>query len=152
MEQLIFFYSPPIDKKIPSGFELINPNQEEHLKWYEESVKLRGYYNEDDFRFQKVFELNFIKTFKPYWLMRKNKMLGSLYCAHLGEYSRLFSVDIKEEYRGQGFGKILMDAIRIEAGKAKSKYILLQANEDVRKFYEKVGFQECARYSIIILK
>jgi GNAT superfamily N-acetyltransferase len=149
---VIFFYSPALDKQLPSGFELFSPNVDEHLKWYEESVKIKGYYNEDDFKKLKLLELNFIKTFKPYWLMKQGKMIGSVYCANLGEYSRLFAVEIKEEFRGQGFGTLLMDSIRIEAGKAKSKYILIQTDEKVRKFYEKQGFKECARYSVIRLK
>jgi GNAT superfamily N-acetyltransferase len=95
--------------------------------------------------------VHFARVFRPYWLTREGDLVGWVYCAVLGEYARLFEVEVTEEFRGQGLGKELLGAVRIEGHRLGARFILLQAGEKLRPFYERVGFAECARNSIIWL-
>ncbi len=152
LETAIFFCAPALTGKLPAGFSLIRPAEREYLAWFRRLVKRRGYYEEAWFQSVKPLQLNFVKTFKPYWLMKDKALAGWVYCAQLGEVARLFEVEVAGEFRGQGVGKALLQAVRQEAGAGGAKHVLLQASEDLRGFYEKAGLRECARSSIIWLK
>jgi ribosomal protein S18 acetylase RimI-like enzyme len=152
LETAIFFCAFPLSEALPSEFELKIPSEEEYLDWYCDLAKLRGYYDEQWFQKARPLQINFISIFKPYWLMREGNRVGWVYCANLGEYARLFEVEISQEFRGQGLGVILLQAIRIECHKTDVQFVLLQSEEKLRGFYEKAGFKECERNSIIWLR
>ncbi|MFH1940136.1 MAG: GNAT family N-acetyltransferase [bacterium] len=149
---VVFLCSRSFYKPIPEEIKLYLPSKNEYIKWYYEQQNLRSHFDEEYFNLIKPSQLNFIKIFKPYWLIEKDMIKGWVYCANLGEYCRLFEVEIKEEFRGCGLGTILLNAIRNEAGKQNAKYVLLSTGEDLRKFYEKAGFIECVKNSVIRLK
>ncbi|MEI2420342.1 GNAT family N-acetyltransferase, partial [Arthrospira platensis SPKY2] len=58
-------------------------------------------------------------------------------------------VEIVESWCGRGFGLRLLQAIRVAAGALGATYALLQSGESLRPFYEKAGWRECVRSSII---
>ena len=107
---------------------------------------------EEYFQSVRPLHVNFIRVFKPYWLLKNDTQIGRVYCALLGAYCRLFEVVIEDAFQGREFGRLLLDGIRIEGRKQGASFILLQTSEGLRTFYEKVGFHECARNSIIRLK
>lgn len=145
----IFFSAPTLDCNLPSEFKLETPPENQYIEWFCDVVRSRGYFEEKWFEKVKPLQLNFCRTFRPYWLWKGDNRVGWVYCAHLESYARLFEVEICEAYRGQGMGKLLLQAIRAEGYKKGAKYILLQSGESLRPFYESAGFQECTRNSIV---
>jgi len=147
----VFFCSRTIDEQLPSELRLYSPSEGEYIQWFHNQQKSRDYYNEEWFHKVKPCKLKFIKTFEPYWLLRHGDMVGWVYCARLGEYCSLFEVEIKNEFRNQGLGQMLLRAIRIEGKKRAARFVLLQSSERLKKYYEKAGFEECSRNSVIWL-
>lgn len=145
----IFFCAPTAKTSLPPGYKLVIPSQDEYLEWFQHLAKLRGYYEETWLQAIKPLQTHFIQVFKPYWLIKEGKLIGWVYCANLGRFARLFEVEIEEAYRGQGIGKLLLQAIRAEGNRLGTEYILLQAGERLRQFYESAWFQECTRNSIV---
>jgi len=152
LETAVFFCAPTLSGSLPSAFTLRIPSEQEYMEWFCRLAQSRGYYDEQWFQRVRPLQLNFARVFKPYWLLREEQLAGWVYCATLGEYARLFEVEINQESRGQGLGKTLLRAVGIEGGKLGVPFILLQAGEKLRSFYEKAGFRECARNSIIWLR
>jgi len=151
LETAIFFCAPTLSGNLPSEFTFGVPAEQEYMEWFCRLAQSRGYYDE---QVQRVgpLQLNFARVFRPYWLLKDGALAGWVYCANLGEYARLFEVEICEEFRGQGLGQTLLRTVRIEGGKLGVPFILLQAGEKLRGFYEKAGFRECARNSTIWLR
>ena len=147
----IFFNAPPKLYDLPFGFSLSMPSQDDYMDWFHQLVQSRGYYEKAWFQKIKPIQINFAKVFKPYWLLKEGDLVGWVYCANLGSYARLFEVEIQTSYRGKGMGKLLLQAIRMEGHKMGVEFILLQASEGLRRFYENSGFSECSRNSIIWL-
>jgi GNAT superfamily N-acetyltransferase len=147
-----FFYAPPVEYSLLPGFNLVTPSQNEYIDWFCRLVQSRGYFEEEWFQKLKPLQLNFSNIFKPYWLLKGGNLVAWVYCANLGSYARLFEVEVCENHRGQGIGQILLQAIKAEGKKMGVQFILLQSEENLRRFYEGAGFQECAKNSIIWLK
>lgn len=152
----LFFCAPTVEDELPSEFALYSPPEDEYIEWYHSQQKSIGYDTVEPFEeyFQKLrpLRLSFIRVFKPYWLLKNDTFVGWVYCAHSGEYCRLFEVEIEEKFRGRGFGRLLLEAIRIEGRRKGASFILLRTSERLRTFYENAGFQECTSNSIIRLK
>lgn len=149
LETAIFFYAPVLSGELAPDFSLVIPTAEKYIDWLRRLVQARGYYDEAWFQKLRPLQLNFTNTFKPYWFLRNGEFVGWVYCAHLGECARLFEVEICQEQRGQGLGKLLLQAIRMASYQMGARFVLLQAGEGLRAFYENAGFQECSRNSII---
>jgi len=146
----VIFFSAPVQKyTLPSEFELKIPSQDEFIQWYLHQVQASDYFDEEWFEMIKPLKLHFSQIFRPYWLLKGDNLIGWVYYALMGNYARLFEVEIKEEFRGQGMGKLLLQAIRGEGHRNGAQFILLQSEESLRKFYESSGFQECSRNSIV---
>jgi GNAT superfamily N-acetyltransferase len=149
LQTAIFFNNPAQDANLPGGFNLYQPDEAEYLEWYTGLSQAQGYADADWFQQILPLKQHFSRVFLPYWLMRSEEQIGWVYAAHLGDISRLFEVEIKPAYQGQGFGRLLMQAITAESYRQGMQHVLLQASERLRPFYEKCGFCECSRNSII---
>jgi GNAT superfamily N-acetyltransferase len=149
LRTVLFFQALTQLVELPDGFTLYHPASDEYMAWYRQLAREQGYAAADWFEQSIPLRLNFCRVFKPYWLMRKERQIGWVYAAHLGDFTRLFEVEIKPEYQGQGMGKLLMQAITVEGYRQGTQHILLQTGERLRPFYEKCGFRECSRNSII---
>ena len=147
----IYFCATTEEFTLPSSFSLTIPSLEDYLEWFYLQVQSRGYFEEEWFQKVKPLQLNFIEVFKPYWLMKGKDLVGWVYCANLRNYARLFEVEIQSQCQHQGMGKLLLRAIRAEGRKMGVEFMLLQSSEGLRNFYERAGFQECTRNSIIWL-
>jgi len=147
----IFFNAPAEPFELPDGYALYSPNSQEFFNWYTRQAVQAGYASEDWFEQHLPLKANFIKVFKPYWLFREQEQVGWVYAARLGEYCRLFEVEITHPYRGQGMGRLLVQAIRAEGFAQGVEFILLQSNQALCSFYEKCGFRQCSVNSIIRL-
>ena len=149
---LIFFAAAARPAPHSGDVRLHRPTENDYLEWHEARLRKADHFDEQWFREIMPLEKHFAKEFLPYWLVRGDELLGSVHCAHLGECSRLFDVEIEEKHRGRGYGKILLDLIRDAARRAGSSHALLQSAEPLRPFYEKAGFFECSRNTVIRLK
>ncbi len=145
----IFFCAPTVNYSLPPEYKLEIPSKDDYLIWFQQLAKSRGYYEDSWFQKIKPLQTHFSQVFRPYWLLKEGNLIGWVYCAKLGKFSRLFEVEVDEEYRGQGIGKLLLQAIRAEGYQMGAEYILLQAGERLRKFYENAGFRECTSNSIV---
>ena len=148
----IFFQALTQPVELPAGFTLNQPSTDEYLVWYIKLADEQGYAASDWFQPSLPLRENFIKVYRPYWLMRYGEQVGWVYCAHLGDFSRLFEVEIMPQFQHQGMGRLLMQVVIAEGYRQGTMHILLQTGERLRSFYEKCGFQECTRNSIIRLK
>lgn len=147
----IFFNSPTQLIELPTGFTLYTPTPGEYFDWYEGSTKLNSYYEDGWFKRHLSLKANFIQVFKPYWLLNGKDLVGWVYSANLGRYTRLFEVEIDKSFRGSGMGRLLLQAMIGEGYRQATDYVLLQSSEQLRQFYEKCGFRECSSNSVIRL-
>ena len=138
----------------PSEYKFYSPTDNEYFQWFTKTRKSEDWYDEDTFQMTLPSQVRFYKIFKPYWFYKNNNMIGWIYCADLGEDSRLFDVFIKEEYRRQGMGTIMLKLIRTLAYNNGSSVVLtsVHAIKRLRKFYESAGFVECSSNSLIMRK
>jgi predicted GNAT family N-acyltransferase len=95
---------------------------------------------------QKVPAVEEIDEFEDesthYVLIIDNKIVGTARTRIIDNYGKIQRVAILKEYRGKGFGKLLMEKIIKNLSKNKSlKYIKLGAQCYAQKFYEKLGFK-----------
>jgi len=149
---ILYFQAPSISKILPRSFSFYKPSEDEYMEWYEKEQKRKSYYTSEWFELIKPCQINFIKTFTPYWLIEDSTVTARLYAGGRDDFFRLFDVEVEEKYRGQGRGRILLHAVRIEAGKEGRKYVLLQTAERLRPFYERCSFRECFAGSAIRLR
>jgi ribosomal protein S18 acetylase RimI-like enzyme len=66
---------------------------------------------------------------------------------HAGEIKRLY---VKPEARGQGIAALLLTALEEYAAAAGYEWLYLDSKDDLKaaiRFYEKHGYQHCARYN-----
>ncbi len=151
LQTAIFFNAPTKEMDLPTGYSLCTPSNAEYFDWYSQLAKSQGYYDEDWFKQHLPLKANFIQVFRPYWLLKNKDLVGWVYSSNLGKYCRLFEVEVEQHFQGQGMGRLLLQAIVSEGYKQGGEYILLQSNNRLRPFYEKCGFVECSKNSIIRL-
>ena len=148
----VWFHAPTLDATQPEGFALYPPPEGEYIEWYHERQKATDWYDEAEFKRLRPLRERFAAVFRPYWLLRNEKHIGWVYCGYLSDYGSLFDVWIEPAYRGQGFGRVLMNAIRSEGRKQGISSVLVRTSESRRGFYEKCGFRECLQSSVIRLQ
>jgi GNAT superfamily N-acetyltransferase len=146
---VLFFAAPARDNNESTDVRLYRPSENEYLERHERELRKADYFDEQWFREIAPLEKLFMRTFRPYWLMRDGTVAAAAHCAHLGGCSRLFAVEVDEARRGQGLGKQLLGLIRAEAQRAGSPQVLLQTTERLRPFYQKAGFAEVSRNTVI---
>ena len=148
--ETVIFYKGKVEKRdLPSDLRLYSPTRQEFKDWYYHLEKSKSYFDEEWFRKNLLIKLKFIEIFTPFWLMKGEEILGWVYCGCFGEYCRLFNVEIDKRYRHRGFGREMLNAVGNECGTKGAKFILLQSTERLRGFYEKSGFKECSRNTVI---
>ncbi|MDR3139532.1 MAG: GNAT family N-acetyltransferase [Treponema sp.] len=78
-----------------------------------------------------------------------NEVAGCGYGVIENEYVGLFDIVIKEDKRGRGYGKEIVQSILSEAGKAgiKKSYLQVVNNNEIAKgLYKKIGYKEKYTY------
>lgn len=145
----LFLYAEPQGGTLSEGFSLVTSSESGYCEWFDNQQKDTEYYNDKWFEMILPMKKKFIRIFKHYRLMKDNEIVGWLYAAFIDNYCRLFEVEIDKRFRGRGYGRILLNGIRSEAGKRQAEFILLQTSESLRDFYEKSGFLECTRNSVV---
>lgn len=58
-----------------------------------------------------------------------------------GKYQSIFSLCVKKDYRGKGYGKILMEGIIEKSKQDNLDGVVLTCKEKYIKFYESLGFK-----------
>ena len=79
----------------------------------------------------------------------ENEIIGCGFGAIENNYVGIFDVIVKEEFRGNGYGREIVETILFEAGKLGAKISYLQAmlnNPIALHLYKKMGFKEVYRY------
>ena len=148
----IWFCAPTVESELPPGFYLVEPGEDEFVAWYHARHCDQAWYDGDYARQILPLQRRFVRHFRIYWLRREGKLVGWVYCGSLGDYGSLFDVWIEPQHRGQGLGRVLMNAIRAEGARQGLEWLLLRTSESRRGFYERCGFQECLRSSVIRLQ
>lgn len=148
----IWFCAPTGESELPPGFRLYEPGEDEFVAWYHARESDQAWYDEGYARLLLPLKRKFVRLFRIYWLQREGRLVGWVYCGNLGDYGSLFDVWIEPQHRGQGLGRLLMDAIRAQGARQGLEWLLLRTSESRRGFYEKCGFQECLRSSVIRLQ
>ena len=75
--------------------------------------------------------------------------IGCGYAALEKNYAGLFSIVVKEEFRGKGYGREIVEAMLTEAARRGINKTYLQVDHDnnsALKLYEKFGYKEIYRY------
>lgn len=95
---------------------------------------------------QKVPAVEEIDEFEDesshYVLIVDGKIVGTARTRIIDNYGKIQRVAILKEYRGKGFGKLLMEKMIKDLKQNKSlDYIKLGAQCCAQKFYEKLGFK-----------
>jgi GNAT superfamily N-acetyltransferase len=147
----VWFCAATREASLPAGVELYTPCEEAYIAWYHERQRTQAWYDEGAWQRLRPLQVGFARVFVPYWLLRDGARVGWVYCGYLGDYGSLFDVWIEPAYRGQGLGRVLMNAIRIKGRRRGIQYLLLRTSESRRGFYEKCGFEECLQSSTIRL-
>ncbi|MCL4506617.1 MAG: GNAT family N-acetyltransferase [Chloroflexi bacterium] len=146
----VYFCAPAAADALPPHVRLYIPSETEYCEWFTARESAMTYFDEDWFQRLLPLKIAFSRIFRPYWLLVDHQRVGWVYCANLGDYCRLFEVEISPEFRGRGYGKWLMQAIRQEGGDLGASHILLRSA--LQNFYEKCGFTVCAHNTVIRLR
>ncbi|MEZ4733430.1 MAG: GNAT family N-acetyltransferase [Caldilineaceae bacterium] len=149
VETALFFQSPTQQIATTQQLTLYTPTPEEYTTWYHQRQQAQSFYTVTYWDVLLPLQLRFIQTFQPYWLLYNSQMVGWVYCAVLGGYSRLFEVEISESWRGRGFGTALLHLLQTHCYQQGITHILLQSGERLRPFYERAGFQICVRNRVV---
>jgi GNAT superfamily N-acetyltransferase len=134
---------------LPSSFEWLPISAEVYLSGWTSDTSATGYDAEGVPPERSASERGFIRVFRPFGLSRSGVRVASVHCAVLRGYARLFDVYVEPECRGEGIGRLLMQAVRREAARSGAKQLLLCCGPRVRPFYEACGFVECARGVVV---
>ena len=149
LEMAVFCLAEADTEPLPPGYGLRSPDPEPYLEWFRGLVQARGYYEEAWFDVARPAQERFIRVFRPLWLEEHGELVAWTYRAALGDYARLFEVEVAEQARGRGIGRLLLRAVRSECASRGLRHVLLQTGERLRGFYEGSGFVACARNSIL---
>lgn len=149
VETALFFQAPTQQTAVSSPFALYIPNLPEYIAWYQQRQQAQPFYTPAYFQQLWPLQLRFIQAFQPYWLMYNDALVGWVYCAILGDYCRLFEVEVGEAWRGKGAGTAFLQLLKSHFQQQGIAHILLQSGERLRPFYERAGFQVCTSNSII---
>jgi GNAT superfamily N-acetyltransferase len=151
LRRAIFYVATATDEGLGSDVALRTPSGDEYLDWWGARERSCTYYDEQWYRQVLPLQQRFVRVFRPYWLMRRDGILGWVCGANLGRYLYLFDVGIGPEHRGYGWGRALLQAMRAEAGRQGAQHVLVQSGERLRPFYESCGFSECSSNSVVWL-
>jgi len=146
------FWSPTKGITLDPAYTVRIPGDDEYIDWHHKRVAERSWYDDEWYAEMKPCQAAFVKVFRPYWFERDGEFLGWVYCGKFSNSGRLFEVELLEQFRGQGIGRSIMDAVRQEAARAGIDRIILSTGEERRRFYESAGFRECTRKSVIRLR
>ena len=100
-----------------------------------------------------AFYNNIEKAFEVYFCLTSDddRVIGTVALKKLDDNTaELKALYLDSRYRGQGWGKQLINVIIAEAKNSGYKTIVLDSMKqykEARKLYEKCGFIDCARYN-----
>lgn len=100
-----------------------------------------------------AFYNNIEKAFEVFFCLTSDddRVIGTVALKKLNDNtSELKALYLDSRYRGQGWGKQLINVIIAEARNSGYKTIVLDSMKqykEARKLYEKCGFIDCARYN-----
>ncbi len=118
--------------------------------------KSKAYWEYSDEQLEKWSELltitkNYIENNNVYKLLFNNLIVGYYSYFNLDENTvKLDSLFILPTYIGKGLGNILMNDFINRVKRAESKKIILDADPNAQKFYEKFGFIEVGQIETAI--
>lgn len=138
--------------QLPDTFEWRPVGEDDYLEWRHSMQEKEGWFDADAWELGLPLERKFIEVYKPYWLFEKGELVAWVHCANLGSYFRQFDVEVDVQFQGRGYGRILLQAVSVEAGAQGIPHVLIRCGERLRGFYEACGFEECAKGSIIRLR
>lgn len=124
-----------------------------------EEIKIFTKYVDNTFQeliklFPEVFENRNVKTefannpFNKYFILfQKNKIIGFLNIFEIYDKIEIVNINIKDEYQGKGYSKLLMDKLITYSNNHNIKNITLEVNSNnsiAINLYKKYEFKEVA--------
>lgn len=124
-----------------------------------EEIKIFTKYVDNTFQeliklFPEVFENRNVKTefannpFNKYFILfQKNKIIGFLNIFEIYDKIEIVNINIKDEYQGKGYSKLLMDKLITYSKNHNIKNITLEVNSNnsiAINLYKKYEFKEVA--------
>lgn len=118
---------------------------------YEQYKKLINDFRETNFTFKQFIEiLNVIKSNSDIWVIEKDNLLiatGTIiyeykFIRNICKLAHIEDVCILKDYRGNGYGKILIDFLINEAKTNKCYKITLYCDDKIEQFYKNSNFEK----------
>jgi len=148
----VYLHSPTLPQQSFPPYRLYFPSDEKFQEWYTEQQKTRPYWTEQMLKEIIPIQMEFIKVFKPLWLMEGKRPIGWIYCQLHNGFLNVFELELLEEYRGKGIGHIFMQLIRAEAGRLGAISLIVQTTPEIKNFYIKCGFSVISENTVLIKK
>jgi GNAT superfamily N-acetyltransferase len=133
-------------------YNLYFPSEKEFKEWYIKQQKAKPYWTENILEKIVFLQIDFIKVFKPFWLMKDEEIIGWVYCQLYKDFFHVFELELIEKYRGKGIGRIFIELIKIEACRCGAKFVIIQTNPEIKNFYIKCGFDVISENNVLIKK
>ena len=87
------------------------------------------------------------REYRPtHYFMYEGKYVGSFILFEDKDCFSIWSLSIKEEYRNQGFGQLMMLDIMMRFGHRPLELYVMDNNPVAKHLYESVGFRVCGRH------
>lgn len=118
---------------------------------YEEYLELINNFRETIFSKEEFLKiLNAIKNSSDIWVIEKDKKLiacGTIlyeikFIHNICKLGHIEDVCVSKLYRGQNYGKILMDHLVNECFKNSCYKVSLYCDENLEYFYKQIGFEK----------
>lgn len=125
---------------------IIKAYTDDHIILTDITKKSKAYWGYTDEQMEKWSELltitkAYIETNKVYKLLIDNAVVGYYSYVDLDEnVVKLDNLFVLPDFIGSGFGKLLLDDFMSRLKMTKAKKIILDAEPNAEKFYEKFGF------------
>ena len=135
--------------KLPPGFTWRSVTPDEFVPWWHDRQRRKHYYDPDMCALDLPLERRFAQTFVPFFLERNGEVVAWVHCGDLGGYLKLFGVEVEERERGQGLGRLLLQAVEAEALRRGVPRVLIRCVQRLRPFYRSCGYEECCRGAMV---
>ena len=87
------------------------------------------------------------RSYHPtHYFVYEGKYIGSFIIYDDDDYYSIWNLSIKEKYRNQGYGKLMMLDIMMRFGHKPLELYVLDSNLVAQHLYESVGFKVCGRH------
>jgi len=122
------------------------PPEDVYMEWYEKKVRNYTDFDESWWSHEQQSHAIFIKHFRPIWYYLGDIPVARLYRYQSYYFTRLFSIVVEPEFRGQGYG---VEMVTREVDRSNVP-VYIKAGQHLEKFYMKAGFRICHKMATLV--